>query len=64
QTVLRREKYPNPYEALKDLTRGKSGISKESIHEFIDSLKINDSVKEELKRITPQNYTGIIVKVK
>ena len=58
QTVLRREKYPNPYEALKDLTRGKSDINKESIHEFIVRLKVNDSVKEELKQITPWNYTG------
>ena len=56
QTILRREKYPNPYEALKELTRGKSDISKESIHAFIDNLKINDTVKEELKRITPWNY--------
>ena len=59
QTVLRREKYPNPYEALKDLTRGKSGISKETIHEFIDNLDIHDKIKEELKRITPWNYTGV-----
>jgi adenylosuccinate lyase len=59
QTVLRREQYPNPYEALKELTRGKSGITKESIHSFIESLDVNDAVKEELKRITPRNYTGV-----
>ena len=59
QTVLRREKYPNPYEALKELTRGKSDINKEYLHAFIDSLNVNDSVKNELKQISPQNYTGI-----
>ena len=59
QTILRRENYPNPYEALKDLTRGNNKISKESIHQFIDSLKINAALKKELKRISPHNYTGI-----
>lgn len=59
QTILRREEYPKPYEALKDLTRGKSQIDKQSIHEFIDSLKIAATVKKELKKITPHNYTGI-----
>jgi adenylosuccinate lyase len=59
QTVLRRENYPNPYEALKDLTRGNSKINKESIHGFIDSLKINATLKKELKRISPHNYTGV-----
>jgi adenylosuccinate lyase len=59
QTILRREGYPKPYEALKDLTRGKDSITKESIAEFINGLKVNDSVKEELRRITPSNYTGI-----
>ena len=59
QTVLRREQYPQPYEALKALTRGKGLMNKEIIHEFIDSLEVADSVKNELKRITPQNYTGI-----
>jgi adenylosuccinate lyase len=59
QTVLRRENYPNPYEALKDLTRGNSKINKESIHSFIDSLKINATLKKELKRISPHNYTGV-----
>ncbi len=59
QTILRREQYPNPYEALKELTRGKSHITKESIHIFIDGLQVSNKVKEELKQITPQNYTGI-----
>lgn len=59
QTVLRREKYPNPYEALKALTRGNATINKTSIHEFIEQLDVNDLVKKELKKITPQNYTGV-----
>jgi adenylosuccinate lyase len=59
QTVLRRENYPKPYEALKELTRGKTGISKESIHSFIEGLKVSATVKKELKRITPHNYTGV-----
>jgi adenylosuccinate lyase len=58
QTILRREKYPNPYEALKELTRGASSINKEVMHTFINSLKISDEIKRELKKITPQNYTG------
>jgi adenylosuccinate lyase len=59
QTILRRENYPKPYEALKELTRGKGGINKQSIHAFIDGLKVSAAVKKELKRITPQNYTGV-----
>lgn len=59
QTILRREKYPKPYEALKELTRGKNKIDKKSLHQFIDSLKIREEVKKELKRITPHNYTGV-----
>jgi adenylosuccinate lyase len=59
QTVLRRENYPNPYEALKDLTRGNQQIDKKAIHNFIDKLKVADSLKKELKKITPHNYTGI-----
>lgn len=62
QTILRREDYPKPYEALKDLTRGKNGITRESIHSFIDGLKIALVVKKELKKITPHNYTGIPLK--
>ncbi|MFI5152553.1 MAG: adenylosuccinate lyase [Chitinophagales bacterium] len=62
QTILRREEYPRPYEMLKELTRGSNGITKQSIHEFIDGLKIPASVKKELKRITPHNYTGIPLK--
>jgi adenylosuccinate lyase len=59
QTLLRREQYPQPYEALKNLTRGKTHITKEVIHEFIDTLQVSDTVKEELKQITPHNYIGI-----
>ena len=60
QTVLRRENYPNPYEALKGLTRGNHSINKESIHSFIESLAVNNELKEELKAITPANYVGIM----
>jgi adenylosuccinate lyase len=59
QTILRREQYPNPYEALKDLTRGKKRINKVILHQFIDNLEIKPSVKKELKKLTPHNYTGI-----
>lgn len=59
QTVLRREGYPKPYEALKDLTRTNKHITSDSIAEFIDNLDVSDLVKEELKAITPQSYTGI-----
>jgi adenylosuccinate lyase len=59
QTILRRESYPNPYEALKGLTRGKATITKEDIHGFVNELNVNSSVKEELLRITPSNYTGV-----
>jgi adenylosuccinate lyase len=59
QTILRRENYPQPYEALKELTRGKNGINQETIHQFIDGLKVTAAVKKELKKITPQNYTGV-----
>ncbi len=59
QTILRRENYPQPYEALKELTRGKTAIDKKSIHQFIDKLKVKASVKKELKGISPFNYTGI-----
>ncbi|WEK34132.1 MAG: adenylosuccinate lyase [Candidatus Pseudobacter hemicellulosilyticus] len=59
QTVLRRENYPQPYEALKELTRGKNGITKQSMHQFIDGLKVTAVLKKELKKITPHNYTGV-----
>jgi adenylosuccinate lyase len=59
QTILRRENYPQPYEALKELTRGNHKIDKIAIHAFIDSLKINETIKKELKKITPHNYTGV-----
>lgn len=59
QTILRRELYPNPYEALKDLTRKNEAINKDAIHNFVDGLDVSDTIKEELKAITPQNYTGI-----
>ena len=62
QTILRRENYPQPYEALKALTRGNHAIDKEAIHNFIDGLKINSDVKKELKKITPQSYTGVMAK--
>lgn len=58
QTILRREGYPAPYEALKDLTRGRSSVSKADIHAFIDGLEIDDAIKAELKHISPQNYLG------
>jgi adenylosuccinate lyase len=60
QTVLRRENYPNPYEALKELTRGATGINKESMHKFIDGLNVSAALKKELKKITPGNYTGVV----
>jgi adenylosuccinate lyase len=59
QTILRRENYPQPYEALKDLTRGRSAITKQDIHAFVSSLKVTAAVKEELKAVTPHNYTGV-----
>jgi adenylosuccinate lyase len=59
QTVLRRENYPQPYEALKELTRGKNAIDKQAIHQFIQSLKISATLKKELKAISPYNYTGV-----
>jgi adenylosuccinate lyase len=59
QTILRREAYPEPYEALKALTRTNEGITDKSIRDFIDTLNVSESVKEELKRITPRNYTGV-----
>lgn len=59
QTVLRREGYPKPYEALKGLTRKNEAVTKQTVHDFVDTLTISDELKIELKQITPQNYTGI-----
>ena len=59
QTVLRREKYPKPYEALKELTRTNDKITSESISSFIDGLDVKDEIKQELKNITPFNFTGL-----
>lgn len=58
QTILRRENYPQPYETLKNFTRNNITITKENIHQFIDSLNISEDIKQELKKITPQNYIG------
>lgn len=59
QTILRRENYPQPYEALKDLTRGKGTIDQKTLHKFIEKLNVSAKVKKELKAITPHNYTGV-----
>lgn len=59
QTILRRESYPNPYEALKDLTRTNKAIDKEAIHTFIGTLTVSEAIKQELLQITPGNYLGI-----
>ena len=59
QTILRREGYSNPYEIMKELTRSNERINKNSLHEFIDKLDIDDNIKNELKQISPYNYTGI-----
>ncbi len=62
QTILRRENYPNPYEALKALTRGQGGITRPTLVTFINGLKVSKEIKDELKAITPENYIGIIEK--
>ena len=59
QTILRSEGFPKPYEALKGLTRKNEAVTKESVHAFLDSLEISDALKNRLKRVTPENYTGI-----
>ena len=59
QTILRREAYPHPYEALKALTRTNKQMTEETIHEFVSQLNVSDKVKAELMAITPHNYTGI-----
>ena len=58
QTILRKEGYPNPYEALKGLTRTNKKINQEAIHDFIDTLSVSETLKATLKSITPENYTG------
>jgi adenylosuccinate lyase len=59
QTILRRERYPKPYEKLKELTRGNLKITKDDIHKFIDELNVNEKVKIELKSLSPSNYSGV-----
>lgn len=59
QTILRREGFPKPYEALKGLTRKNEAVTQKTVHDFIDTLAISETVRAELKQITPQNYTGI-----
>ena len=59
QTILRREGYPKPYEALKELTRTNEGITEQSIKAFIETLNVSEEVKAELRTITPQNFTGL-----
>ncbi|MEZ4893853.1 MAG: adenylosuccinate lyase [Saprospiraceae bacterium] len=59
QVILRREAYPQPYEALKDLTRGRTAITQQLLHEFIDGLAVSEDVKDELKALTPHNYVGM-----
>ncbi len=59
QTILRREGYPNPYEALKALTRTNEAINEKSIKEFVEGLNVSEEVKKELRAITPHTYTGV-----
>ena len=59
QTILRREGYPNPYEALKALTRNNDVVDEVAIHKFINELDVSEHIKEELYAITPENYTGL-----
>jgi adenylosuccinate lyase len=59
QTILRREGFPKPYEALKGLTRKNEAVTQVTVHEFVDTLPVSDAIKTELKAITPSNYTGI-----
>lgn len=64
QTILRREKYPNPYEALKALTRTNKGITQADITAFIDGLDVTETVKNELRALTPHTYIGIFARTK
>ena len=59
QTILRREGYPKPYEALKDLTRTNTHVTQDTIANFVDGLNVPDEVKNEIKAISPSNYTGV-----
>ena len=59
QTILRKEGFPNPYEALKELTRTNATVNREAIHQFVENLEVDDHIKTKLKTITPFNYTGI-----
>ncbi len=59
QTILRRERYPNPYEALKELTRNNVKMTRDTMHSFIDSLEVSEEIKHELKQISPQSYIGV-----
>jgi adenylosuccinate lyase len=59
QTILRREGYPNPYEALKDLTRTNTVINGKAIAEFVETLDVSEKVKGELRKLSPQSYTGV-----
>jgi len=59
QTILRREGYPQPYEALKGLTRKNERVTKDTVHAFIETLDVSSDLKAELKRVTPHNFTGI-----
>jgi adenylosuccinate lyase len=59
QTILRREQFEKPYEALKQLTRKNEKVTKDTVHDFIDKLEISSALKDELKNITPWNYLGV-----
>jgi len=59
QTILRREGFPEPYEALKQFSRGKKRIAKADVHDFIDSLDVSDDTKDELKALSPEKYLGV-----
>lgn len=63
QTILRREKYPNPYEALKALTRGNAQVDQSTFDQFVDSLEVSESIKDELRRVTPFTYVGVNPKI-
>ena len=63
QTILRREGYPKPYEALKALTRTNDTITEKSIAEFIETLDVSEDIKKELKQISPYNYTGLTASI-